>query len=130
VHGPRARDIPIPAELAKLLRQYLHVRGRTKQDDDHLFVGERKRRVNGVLLAMPLQAQVIQRAYRAVRPRLSPHTLRQSYAIQQLDQGENIALVHHRLGQRDFHATLRYASVAKHRAAVVRSPADDHQPGL
>lgn len=131
VRGPRerSRDIPIPAGLAELLREYLHLNGSTKLDNDYLFVGERKRRVAGALRAMPLQAQVIQRAFRAVRPRLSPHLLRQSYAIQQLDQGENIALVHHRLGQRDFHATLRYASVSKREAAIVRSPADDHQPG-
>lgn len=126
----RARDLPIPAALVELLRHYLHLNGSAKLDNDYLFVGERKRRVAGVLRAMPLQAQAIQRAYRAVRPRLSPHLLRQSYAIQQLDQGENVAVVHHRLGQRDFQATLRYASASKRRAAAVQSPADDHQPGL
>lgn len=132
VRGTRecARDLPIPAGLVDLLRQYLRLNGSAKLDHDYLFVGERKRRVDGMLRAMPLQAQVIQRAYRAARPHLSPHLLRQSYAIQQLDQGENVAVVHHRLGQRDFQATLRYASVSKRPAAAVRSPADDHQPGL
>lgn len=126
----RARDLPIPASLAELLRHFLQLHGSAKLDHDFLFVGERKRRVAGVLRTMPLQAQVIRRAYRAVRPRLSPHLLRQSYAIQQLDQGENVAVVHHRLGQRDFQATLRYASVSKRPSAAVRSPADDHQAGL
>lgn len=126
----RSRDVPIPAGTVELMREYLHLNGRTKLDDDFLFVGERKRRVGGTLRSMPLQEQVIRRAFRDVRPRLSPHLLRQSYAIHELDQGVHVALVHHRLGQRDFHATLRYASVSRRRTtATVRSPADDHLPG-
>lgn len=133
----RQRELPIPTSLAKLLRQHVETRlvtGTATADlpnqsrDPFVFTGNRIDTISGT--PAPMQAQAVRRAYRAVRPYLSPHLLRQSYAIQQLDQGVPVALVHHRLGQRDFHATIRYASVSIRLDMVVRSPADDHEPGL
>ena len=138
----RLRELPIPINLANLLRRVVErlLADRDDGDDDSdgadtssigdsfVFTGSRRGRLSDS--SAPVQARTIRRAYQAVRPPLSSHALRQCYAIQQLDQGVNLVLVHQRLGQRDIHTTLRYASVSTCGVRAVRSPADDLESGL
>ena len=128
VGGSHAREIPIPALLLDPLHRYVQDRlseGRNHTHADaYLFVGQRKRHVDGELPMKPLPAVNIRRAFRAVQPCVAPHALRQCYAIGELDRGVNLLVVHQRLGQRDLHTTLAYQSLSTRGPASVPSPAD------
>jgi site-specific recombinase XerD len=121
--GRKDRLVPLPARLLEELRAYWrHVRPR-----HWLFPGQPPGR--------PLHPAGVQRVCaRAARAcgfgkRVTPHTLRHSYATHLLEAGVDLVTLQHLLGHRDLKTTARYTHVSAERLAGVPSPLDG-LPGL
>ena len=60
-----------------------------------------------------------------IKKRISPHTLRHSFATHLLERGTDIRYIGGLLGHSDIATTLIYTKVSKRDLSKVRSPLDD-----
>jgi integrase/recombinase XerD len=103
--GDRERHVPLAAATLERLRSLW----RSHRSRDWLFPGRRPGR--------PLTNDAVQKAFGRVRAvsgfpkRVTPHTLRHSYATHLLERGVNIRVVQQMLGHKNVRATLRYLHV-------------------
>ena len=79
----------------------------------------------------PIHERTIQKIIKAVakkagiRKRVTPHTLRHSFATHLLENGTNIRTIQQLLGHRSLNSTAIYTHVAKNGPVETRSPLDD-----
>jgi integrase/recombinase XerD len=117
--GRRDRDLPISDKLLAVLRDYWRV---TRPSGTYLFPGDvpgRPMSRASIALAMRSAARAAQ-----IRKRVTPHTLRHSFATHLLEMGVDLRIIQVMLGHASIKSTLRYLHVAPERLARIKSPFD------
>lgn len=116
--GKKDRFVPLSPILLDALRDYWRMAGMTRwmfpgRDDSKPISGER------------VQAATRDAAKRAgLAKRVSPRTLRHSYATHLLESGVDLLTIQKLLGHTSLNATVVYTHISQHRLAAVRSPLD------
>jgi site-specific recombinase XerD len=105
--GAKDRFIMLSEQLLTILRHYWPHRGTS---GNLLFPGE--------AAGQPITPRTVQRAFRDATGRaglpdkITPHTLRHSFATHLLEMGVDIRVIQQLLGHRNINSTARYAQVA------------------
>lgn len=116
--GNKDRIIILSGEWLKKIKTYL---GRKKVKSQFVFSKK-----NGT----PLTPSVIQRVVKnaaqkaGIEKRVTPHTLRHSYATHLLEAGENIRKIQELLGHSDLSTTQIYTKVSVQELKKIKSPLD------
>ena len=117
--GNKDRTIILSKEWAKYLKKYLD-----KKKVKSEFVFSKK---NG----KPISSDTVQRIVReaaekaGIQKRVTPHTLRHSYATHLLDAGENIRKIQELLGHTNLNTTQIYTHISIQDLKKVESPLDN-----
>jgi len=115
--GRKDRLVPLSDKLLTLLRAY-HAQQRL---GTYLFPGQMDRPLNNKSIQ-----EACQRARKAagLRKRVTPHTMRHSYATHMLEAGTDMRTLQVILGHSSISSTAIYLHVRRHRLAAARSPLD------
>lgn len=123
--GRKDRCVMLSPKLLEELRQYW--RGCPVKPRTWLFPGKNP--------ALPLSGRSIQLFVKAaarkagISKRVSPHTLRHSFATHLLENGTNVRVIQQLLGHKSLATTSLYMHVAKDGALHARSPLEDLKTG-
>ena len=115
--GAKDRFIMLSEQLLAILRYYWPYRGAAGK---LLFPGEAP--------DQPITTRTVQRAFRDAANRagfadkITPHTLRHSFATHLLEMGVDIRVIQQLLGHRNINSTARYAQVATNTIRKIQSP--------
>ena len=110
--GRKERIVPFGTRAADALRKYLPVRAAAAPRDDALFVNARGGRLTDRSVRLILASRVRQVA---LARRISPHTLRHSFATHLLERGADLRAIQELLGHASLSTTQRYTHVnARH----------------
>jgi integrase/recombinase XerC len=110
--GRKERIVPFGTRAAEAVRKYLPVRAAAGPRDDALFVNARGGRLTDRSVRLILAARVRQVA---LARRISPHTLRHSFATHLLERGADLRAIQELLGHASLSTTQRYTHVnARH----------------
>lgn len=116
--GGKDRFIMLSEQLLGILRHYWPMRGASS--GNLLFPGEKP--------GEPVTVRTVQRAFHDAAERaglagkITPHTLRHSFATHLLEQGVDIRVIQQLLGHRNINSTARYAQVATNTIRKIQSP--------
>ena len=115
--GHKDRYVMLSDQLLSILRHYWPHRGRSGK---LLFPGDKPRH--------PITTRTVQRAFRiaadtaGLSDKVTPHTLRHSFATHLLEQGVDIRVIQGLLGHSQITSTARYAHVAINIIRKIQSP--------
>lgn len=113
--GAKDRMVHLPNSCLQILLTQKDLKG----DTDYLFTGRAGKALNG----RTIQAVVRQAAQRAqIKKRVTPHTLRHSFATHLLENGTDIRFIQHFLGHSKIQTTERYTHVANTAIEKIKSP--------
>jgi integrase/recombinase XerD len=121
--GRKDRDVPLSATLLETLREYW----RWMKPKTWLFPGY----VRGWRCDVPMTDKVVwyackQAAERAgITKRVSPHTLRHSYATHLLEAGADLRTIQFLLGHAEIKHTIVYLHLSQKHLHAVTNPLDD-----
>lgn len=117
--GGRDRDLPVSDKVLDVLRQHWRA---TRPTGTLLFSGG----VPGKPISRTSICRAMREAAKAaqIRKRVSPHTLRHSFATHLLEMGVDLRTIQVLLGHARLESTLRYLHVATERLAKIKSPFD------
>ncbi|MGH7309336.1 MAG: site-specific tyrosine recombinase/integron integrase [Candidatus Rokuibacteriota bacterium] len=103
--GGKEREVPFGARAAAALDAYLQARG---HDEGPLFLGRGPRR-----LGVRSIFEIVRREARAagIARRVTPHTLRHTFATHLLDRGADLRMIQELLGHSRLSTTQRYTHV-------------------
>lgn len=118
--GRKVRQVPIPRRLARDLEFY----SRFRNENPYVIPSAR-----GGRLCVKSAQKIMERAARKakIRKRISPHTLRHSFATHLLGQGTSIRVIQKLLGHARIQATQLYTQVSTSLLQSVTSPLDTLQ---
>ena len=117
--GRRDRQLPLGRKLLEQLREYWRI---VRPEGPYLFPGESPER--------PITREAVHRALRLaaqaarLKKRVSPHTLRHSFATHLLELGVDLRSIQTLLGHSSIETTMRYTRVCPERLATMKSPFD------
>jgi integrase/recombinase XerD len=119
--GSHDRDLPLSSKLLEVLREYW----RWKRPTTYLFPSDYQERTG-----QPVSDKVIwwlcKKAAReaGIRKRVSPHTLRHSYATHMLEAGADLRTIQVLLGHKRLEHTAVYLHLSKRHLTSVANPLD------
>ncbi len=119
--GSHDRDVPLSGKLLEVLREYW----RWKKPKTYLFPSDYETRAG-----QPVSDKVIwwlcKKAARqaGIRKRVSPHTLRHSYATHMLEAGADLRTIQVLLGHKRLEDTAVYLHLSKRHLTAVANPLD------
>ena len=119
--GGHDRDVPLSDKLLEVLREYW----RWKKPTTYLFPSDYQKRAG-----QPVSDKVIwwlcKKAAReaGIRKRVSPHTLRHSYATHMLEAGADLRTIQVLLGHKRLEDTAIYLHLSKRHLTAVANPLD------
>lgn len=119
--GGRDREVPLSGKLLEVLREYW----RWKKPMEYLFPSDQQKRVG-----QPVTDKVIwwlcRKATReaGIKKRVSPHTLRHSYATHMLEAGADLRTIQVLLGHQDVQDTVVYLHLSNRHLTAVANPLD------
>lgn len=123
--GGKERLVPVGDEALDWLRQYLSLGRATllgRRQSPHVFVTAR----GGAMTRQAFWYRIKHHAAEAgIRKRLSPHTLRHSFATHLLNHGADLRVVQLLLGHSDLSTTQIYTHVARQRLQALHA---SHHP--
>lgn len=113
----KSRKVPLPISLIGDLQIYLDV----FRPKEYLFEGQKGgaysiKSIQNCIKKYALQAKIFKI--------VSPHTLRHSYAVHQLEKGVNIHYIKELLGHSSIKTTERYTQIIKVSKSNIMSPLD------
>jgi len=120
--GNRDREVQLSEKLLEELRSYW----RWMRPKTYLFPGYKNYRRTDV----PISAKAVWHACRqaakraGIEKKLSPHSLRHSYATHQLEAGADLASVQNLLGHADVRDTMIYLHLSKRHLQCAPNPLD------
>jgi integrase/recombinase XerD len=120
--GNRDREVQLSEKLLEELRSYW----RWMRPQTYLFPGYKKYCRTDV----PISAKAVWHACRqaakraGIEKKLSPHSLRHSYATHQLEAGADLASVQNLLGHADVRDTMIYLHLSKRHLQSAPNPLD------
>ena len=120
--GNRDRDVPLTPKLLQTLREYwLWMKPKT-----YLFPGMIKSwRADKPLTPKCIWTAVQDAAKRAgIKKRVSPHTLRHSWATHLLENGTDLRTIQMFMGHADLRATSIYLHLSRRHLQAVTNPAE------
>jgi integrase/recombinase XerC len=110
--GRKERIVPFGARAQGALKAYLPLRAALRPRSDALFVNLRGGRLTDRYVRKALQHRVRQVA---ISRKISPHTLRHSFATHLLERGADLRVIQELLGHASLSTTQRYTHVdARH----------------
>lgn len=113
--GAKDRYVPLPHSSLQMLRDYW----RTHRNPVWLFPAHGRNHKQAATADHPMLKSSVQMALKRVvrqlglKKRISPHTLRHSYATHLLEAGVNLRLIQQYLGHRSIHTTMLYLHLTK-----------------
>lgn len=115
--GKKDRFVKIPDSILEELKSYCNL-----LNNDILFPSNR----NGKLTTATIQA-IVETALKKtnIKKRVSPHTLRHSFATHLLEQGTDLRLIQKLLGHSDIKTTQIYLKISNQSIKNVKSPLDN-----
>jgi site-specific recombinase XerD len=116
--GRRDRQVPMGTKLVGLLREYWRL---ARPQGPYLFPGAPSKPISPKAVWLGLR-EAARRA--RIRKRVSPHTLRHSYATHQLERGVNLRAIQAVLGHAQIETTIRYTRLLPEHLAGLQSPFD------
>ena len=118
--GSKDRDLPLSPELLETLRAYW----RWKKPKEYLFPSRGERRGPDVPLSDKTVWQVCTETARkaGLTKRVTPHTLRHSWATHLLEAGTDLRTIQMLLGHGDLETTARYIHLSKEHLHSAANP--------
>lgn len=117
--GGRDRYVPLPERVLFALRRYWVL---SRPTGPELFPGQS---AAATISAGAVRSQLHQAATKAgLGKRVTPHTLRHTFATHLLELGTDIRVIQMLLGHRSIRTTVRYTRVTDRHMARIESPAD------
>jgi len=109
--GRKERIVPVGGQALRSVRAYLAVRDDLKApgEGSPLFVSGNGRRITGRSVARILDRCVLKSG---ISRKVSPHTLRHSFATHLLDAGADLRAIQEMLGHESLSTTQKYTSVS------------------
>ena len=123
--GSKDRDVPLSATLLETLREYW----RWMKPKTWLFPGY----VRGWRSDVPMTEKTVWNACKdavqraGITKRVSPHTLRHSYATHLLEAGADLRTIQYLLGHAEIKHTIVYLHLSQKHLHAVANPLDDLQ---
>ena len=124
--GRKDRYVMLSSKLLETLRRYWREERLHERPDTFLFPGKKP--------DVPLTRDTVEWAFAAaqrhagIAKRVSPHSLRHSFATHLLERGVNIRIIQKLLGHRSLGSTEIYTHVAQTYIRDTKSPLDDLLP--
>jgi integrase/recombinase XerC len=116
--GRKERIVPFGGRALQALNAYLPIRAATRPTTNALFVNARGERLTdrGVRYIVARRVQQV-----AARKKVSPHTLRHSFATHLLERGADLRAIQELLGHASLSTTQRYTHVdARHLLSIYK----------
>jgi integrase/recombinase XerD len=118
----KIRIVPLGRVAMKKLQAWLEVRGAWKPRDETLFISQRGRRLSRISIFQRIRFYACEAG---LERRISPHTLRHSFATHLLEEGADLRVVQELLGHADISTTQIYTHVSLERLRNVHA---EHHP--
>jgi len=111
--GKKERIIPVGKKAIEAVDHYLtNYRGEVKEENGPLFVSSRGRRIDRMMVWKRVKFYAKKAG---ILKRVSPHTLRHSFATHLLERGADLRLIQDMLGHEDIGTTDLYTHVTSNR---------------
>jgi len=115
--GRVERLTPIGEEAAKALRQYLNARSKNKKDKiPAVFLNKSGQRITDRSIRRIVDKYI---SAAAIKEKISPHSLRHSFATHLLNKGADLRSVQELLGHKNLSTTQIYTHVSQERLKAV-----------
>ena len=118
--GGKDRAVPLSEKLLETLRRYW--RSCSCKPTGYLFPSRLPDKPSGSRRVQALVAAAARKA--GINKRVSPHTLRHSYATHLLEDGVNVRVIQFLLGHKSLKTTAVYMHIAMNYVNQAKSPLD------